>query len=251
MNVRAILILTGAAGLLAAVAASLAPKRDAEAAATRGSAPSVSVGKEHSPGHGAGEAPVRSNRGHVYATAAPKDSSHAGHPSATGLALAMESGEGSCPPSLPTKTSDRGIVHERRGSDGRRNAPVTSQKEVNPSSAPAVRRSLGTGGTLSSRGSLGQAAATPDDSRIPMPAALATSDPDQPLAPEIEEALDKMAGEFADKMEASGLKPEDPGYASLWEETVKASDQEFRAKYGKHAWLRQHLEAHRMEMHGD
>jgi hypothetical protein len=137
--------------------------------------------------------------------------------------------------SLPAKASDRRIGSERLSSKAARGA-----RSIAPTSALRPAR-IGTA----------DSAAPQTSSR--MPAVLVGADPAKPLPEEVEKAIDKMAEDFAKTMEESGLEPCDPEYAKLWQQAVEVSDREFRARYGKQAWMRQHLEAHRMQddMSGD
>jgi len=139
--------------------------------------------------------------------------------------------------SLPTKVRDRSGDARSKRLQSLAGSPHGSAAPSHRASAPVH---IGTPGVPSR-----EAADPQPEPRIP--AVLASSDPENPLPEEVEKSIDRMAEDFAKKMEESGLTPDDPDYAKLWQQAAEISDREFRARYGKQAWMRLLIEAHRMQ----
>jgi hypothetical protein len=58
--------------------------------------------------------------------------------------------------------------------------------------------------------------------------------------------IDAIARDFADSLNTSDLAPSDPAYRELWDEQLIKADTRFRSMYGGQAWLRHHVQLHRI-----
>jgi hypothetical protein len=58
--------------------------------------------------------------------------------------------------------------------------------------------------------------------------------------------IDAIARDFADSLNTSGLDPSDPAYRKLWDDQLIKAETRFRSMYGGHAWLRHHVQLHRI-----
>jgi len=68
---------------------------------------------------------------------------------------------------------------------------------------------------------------------------------DSALVPEERlQEIDRMAEDFATRMEEENLETTDPLYRERWIEAQEDSDLQFRLRFGKQAWLQHHIEAY-------
>ncbi len=76
-----------------------------------------------------------------------------------------------------------------------------------------------------------------------IPAALASPSEDSAAVRGLNEEMDRLAEEFTGAVTASGLNPDSPEYAELWQAEQLSADQLLRLRYGDQVWLRQHIRA--------
>lgn len=73
-----------------------------------------------------------------------------------------------------------------------------------------------------------------------LPAALATT---ENLTAGEQEALNGMAESFVNEVSRIPATPSDHAYQELWRQSQEGNDAQFKARFGGHAWLRQHTES--------